>query len=435
MAHRLPPVDAVTVGVGWTGGILAHQLAASGLKVVGLERGAYRATKPDFQPPHIHDELRYAVRYELMQDLSRETLTFRNNRSQRALPMRTLGSFLLGEGLGGAGVHWNGQTWRFLPYHFEARSRAIARYGEGILPQDNTIQDWGVTYDELAPFYDRFERTCGVGGQAGNLGGAVQPGGNPFEGPRGPYPNPPMKTSYAQHLYKEAAEGMGLHPFPGPSANSTREYTNPDGMTLGACHYCGYCERFGCEIYAKASPQATVIPAALKTGNFELRTGAHVTRVLMSPDGTRATGVLYVDAQGREIEQPADMVLLTAYGLHNARLMMLSGIGRDLRPGDRPGHRGPQLRLPGGDQRDGVLRRQGSQHVRGRGRDGDRRGRLQRRQLRPLGAGVRGRRLAGALHHGPPADQHAPGPGGDAVVGAGVEAGRRASTSTGRRRS
>ena len=332
MAHRLPPVDAVTVGVGWTGGILAHQLAASGLKVVGLERGGYRATKPDFQPPHIHDELRYAVRYELMQDLSRETVTFRNNRSQRALPMRTLGSFLLGEGLGGAGVHWNGQTWRFLPYTFEARSRAVARYGEGILPQDNTIQDWGVTYDELAPFYDRFERTCGVGGVAGNLGGAVQPGGNPFEGPRGPYPNPPMKTSYAQHLYKEAAEGMGLHPFPGPSANSTTEYTNPDGMQLGACHYCGYCERFGCEIYAKASPQATVIPAALKTGNFELRTGAHVTRVLMSPDGTRATGVLYVDAQGREVEQPAEMVLLTAYGLHNARLMMLSGIGETYDP-------------------------------------------------------------------------------------------------------
>ena len=332
MAHRLPPVDAVTVGVGWTGGILAHQLAEAGLTVVGLERGGYRATKPDFQPPHVHDELRYAVRYELMQDLSRETLTFRNNRSQRALPMRTLGSFLLGEGLGGAGVHWNGQTWRFLPYTFEARSRAVARYGEGILPQDNTIQDWGVTYDELAPFYDRFERTCGVGGVAGNLGGAVQPGGNPFEGPRGPYPNPPMKTSYAQHLYKEAAEGMGLHPFPGPSANSTTEYTNPDGMQLGACHYCGYCERFGCEIYAKASPQATVIPAALKTGNFELRTGAHVTRVLMSPDGTRATGVLYVDAQGREVEQPAEMVLLTAYGLHNARLMMLSGIGETYDP-------------------------------------------------------------------------------------------------------
>ncbi len=327
MPTTLPPVDAVCVGVGWTGGILGHQLAASGLRVVGLERGRYRATKPDFQPPHVHDELRYAVRYELMQDLSQETLTFRNRDGQRALPMRTLGSFLLAEGLGGAGVHWNGQTWRFLPYTFEARSRAVARYGEGILPEDNTIQDWGVTYDELAPWYDRFEANCGVGGVAGNLHGEVQPGGNPFEGPRGPYPNPPMKTSYAQHLYTEAAESLGLHPFPGPSANSTREYTNPDGMRLGACHYCGYCERFGCEIYAKASPQATVIPAAIRTGNFELRTGAHVTRVLMSPDGKRATGVLYVDAEGREVVQPAEIVLLTAYSLHNARLLMLSGIG------------------------------------------------------------------------------------------------------------
>src|SRR5690625_5524278 len=70
----------------------------------------------------IHDEYRYAQRYGLMQDTSKETVTFRNNRDEKALPMRELGSFLLGSNVGGSGVHWNGQTWRFLPYDFEIKS-------------------------------------------------------------------------------------------------------------------------------------------------------------------------------------------------------------------------------------------------------------------------------------------------------------------------
>jgi len=62
MAERLKPVDVVTVGVGMTGGIMGKELAAAGLKVVGLERGPMRDTVPDFQSPAIHDELRFAVR-------------------------------------------------------------------------------------------------------------------------------------------------------------------------------------------------------------------------------------------------------------------------------------------------------------------------------------------------------------------------------------
>ena len=72
MATTLDKVDVVTVGVGWTGGIIAAEAAKAGLKVVGLERGKTRGTE-DYQ--HVHDELKYAVRYELMQDVSKETLT------------------------------------------------------------------------------------------------------------------------------------------------------------------------------------------------------------------------------------------------------------------------------------------------------------------------------------------------------------------------
>ena len=152
-ATKLKPVDVVTVGVGVTGTILGKELADAGLRVVGLERGAARDTSPDFDMPGIHDELRYARRHELMQDLSRDTLTFRNAPDETALPMRQLGSFLPGEGVGGAGAHWNGQTWRFLPWDFETRSRTLARYGKQALAADCTSQDWGVSYADLEPHY------------------------------------------------------------------------------------------------------------------------------------------------------------------------------------------------------------------------------------------------------------------------------------------
>ena len=333
MATKLKAVDVVTVGVGLTGTILAKELADLGLKVVGLERGGWRDTHPDFDMPHAHDELRYARRHELMQDLSRETITFRNALGDTALPMRQMGSFLPGEGVGGAAVHWNGVTWRFLPWDFETRSRTLARYGAGQLPEDCTSQDWGVTYDELEPHFDRFEYLYGICGKAGNLKGQIQPGGNPFEGPRSrDYPNPPMKTSHVGALYGKAAKELGYHPFPAPSANMTRPYTNPYGVTLGACVYCGYCERFGCEMGAKASPQTTVLPVLMKNPNYELRTLANVVKVNLDSERKRAVSVTYVDSRGREFEQPADLVLLTSYVFSNVRLMLLSGVGRPYDP-------------------------------------------------------------------------------------------------------
>src|SRR6516165_5982378 len=98
MAERLKPVDVVTVGVGMTASILAKELAATGLKVVGIERGPPRDTVPDFQSPAMHDELRFAVRKGLMVDAARETFTFRSQRDQTALPLRRLSGFLPGTG-------------------------------------------------------------------------------------------------------------------------------------------------------------------------------------------------------------------------------------------------------------------------------------------------------------------------------------------------
>ena len=327
MPEKLPAVDVLLVGFGWTAAMLAQELTESGLKILALERGGWRDTSSDFGVTFAQDELRYMWRRALFQEPARETVTFRNNPGQAALPMRHLGSFLPASGVGGAGVHWNGQTWRFLPSDFVARSHNEQRYGP--LPQGMTIQDWGVTYDELEPYYDKFEYLCGISGKAGNLKGQIQNGGNPFEGPRSrDYPNPPMDMVYGPTLFGAAAKQLGRNPFPCPSANMSRAYTNPLGVTLGPCTYCGFCEKFGCGNYSKASPQTTILPVLMRKDNFELRTDSEVLRVNRDSTGKRATGVTYVDTQGREFEQPADLVILCAYALHNVRLMLLSGIGQ-----------------------------------------------------------------------------------------------------------
>src|SRR3979409_1812074 len=91
MAQRLKPVDVVTIGVGLTGSLAALELAKTGLKVVGLERGAPRFTVPDFQSPAIHDELRFSIRKAMMQDNVKVPVTFRNTSDGAALPIRRPG--------------------------------------------------------------------------------------------------------------------------------------------------------------------------------------------------------------------------------------------------------------------------------------------------------------------------------------------------------
>src|SRR5271170_7233790 len=253
MVTRLKEVDAVTVGLGWTGAIMARELTKAGLSVVSLEKGQDRIPGQDFVLPTVRDELRYAQRLELMWDNSLDTLTFRNFASEQALPIRRIGAFLPGEGVGGSGIHWGGLHWRFLPTDFRIRTALAERYGAAAIPGDMTIQDWPVSYDELEPYYDRFDKLCGVSGKAGNLRGQKIAGGNIFEGPRSSeYPNQPLKSATPGLMFADAAKGLGYHPFPIPISIASAPYTNSEGIVLGACEYCGYCNRTACEANAKA---------------------------------------------------------------------------------------------------------------------------------------------------------------------------------------
>jgi gluconate 2-dehydrogenase alpha chain len=333
MPKTMKPVDAVTVGVGWTGGIIGRELTKAGLTVVGLERGEFRTTNPDFLMPGVHDELAYVNRHKGVQNAATDAMTFRNNVRETALPMRQFGAFLPGDGLGGGSVHWGGQTWRFLEHDFTIRSTSIAKYGAGIMGEECTSQDWGVTYRDLEPYYDRFEYLCGISGKAGNLNGRKIAGGNVFEGPRKrDYPNPPLTPTYAHELFRTATSSLGLHPFSGPSASVSRPYKNTEGVQMGACSYCGFCEHMWCYNFSKASLQTTLLPVLLKEPKYELRCNAQVLRIERDAGGARATGVTYVDAGGEEVFQPAELVFLTAFGLNNVHLLLLSGIGKPYDP-------------------------------------------------------------------------------------------------------
>lgn len=325
MATELDKVDVVVVGMGWSGGIVSAELAKAGKSVVGLEKG-HNAKRSDYIG--VKDELRFDNRFEIMQSLKGDTITSRNEIDETALPIRTMKDMQLGADVGGASVHWAGASYRYWPYEFEIRSQTIERYGEDKIPDDMNLQDWGITYEEMEPYYEKWEKTAGISGEQDPLAPERK-----ME-----WPNPPLNETPSLKLFKDVTAELGLHPFQIAAGNMSQNYENPDGEKLNACMYCSFCTRAGCDFDAKSDPLATVVPTALRHDNFELRTRANVRRVLYNEDDQRATGVMYVDEQtGEEFEQPADVVVLAAFAFTNNRLLMLSDIGEQYDPETREG--------------------------------------------------------------------------------------------------
>ena len=338
--QRLKPVDVVIAGGGWVGLAMAKEIAArTSLSVVVLERGPRRRLT-DYAAGM--DEVDYVLRFRLMQNLAEETATHRHSAGQTAAPIRQYGSFNPGTGVGGAGEHWGGLAYRFLPDQFRLLTTLREKHGRAKLPEDLAVEDWPVTYDELEPLYWRAEQMMGLSGKAGNLRGAIVEGGNPFEGPRShEYPNPPHKQTYLTTLFTKAAHELGYHPFPTPAATLSQTYRNPDGVERSGCAYCGYCLRYGCMIGSKAQPTNTLLPVLAKRKNFTLRTGCSVRRVVHR-DG-RAQSLSYIDENGTEIEQPARVVILASWTLNNYRLLALSRIGETYDPATGKGSLGRNL--------------------------------------------------------------------------------------------
>jgi choline dehydrogenase-like flavoprotein len=288
-------VDFVIIGAGAAGGVMSKELSSAGFRVVVLEQGPWLKAA-DFR----HDEVSVGYRSGLTNDHRLQPNTFRSSPREKA---KRQPAVEYGRMVGGGSVHFTGNYWRFHPADFRERSVFGAVAGAD-------LRDWPIAYEELEPYYAKAEQELGISG----LGGS-----NPFDGPRSkPYPLPPMPVKSSGVLFERGALKLGLHPFPAPVAVLSQPYRG-----RAACVHCGFCESFGCEMNAKSSTLAALIPAAVKTGRCDLRPQSYVRKIETGKDG-RVTGVIYFDQARREIFQRARAVVLCANGAETPRLLLQS---------------------------------------------------------------------------------------------------------------
>ncbi len=314
MATNLKKTDVVVVGLGAVGGVAVLPLARAGLEVIGLEAGDW-LTGRDFAP----DELRNNFRGwpQSVQKANTEIPTHRPNASAPYSPRFPIHPMM--NAVGGTSVHYWAQSWRLNPWDFKVVSETTRRYGAARIPKGSTVEDWPFGLEELEPYYDKVEYEVGVSGQAGNIGGKIDPRGNIFEGPRKrEYPMPPLRGTGFTERMAAAAKHLDWHAFPGPAAINSQAYDSRP-----ACVYHGYCNRGGCHVNAKNSTAASTIPKAQDTGRLKVVTHAHVTTVAVDDRSGRVTGVNYARG-GQEYFQPAEVVLLAGYTYENVRMLLLS---------------------------------------------------------------------------------------------------------------
>ena len=293
-------VDFAIIGSGSAGGILAKELSVAGFDVVVFEQGPYRRAQ-DFT----HDEYSVLFNSELLgggPEVSGQT--FRHDGSEVAKSPREP-VIRYAQTVGGSSVHFTANFWRFRPVDFKERSLLGPISG-------TNFADWPITYEELEPYYTKVDWEIGVSGTPG-----------PFDAPRSrPFPMPPLPIKSSGVLLEKAAKELGLHAQVEPLAILSQPHNG-----RAPCIKCGYCMFFGCEVGAKSSTLATMIPLAEASGHCEIRAESAVFRIETDGNG-RASEVLYYDAAGNERAQKVKAVIVSANGAETARLLLSSASER-----------------------------------------------------------------------------------------------------------
>jgi choline dehydrogenase-like flavoprotein len=281
--------DVLVIGAGAAGSVTAKRLAEAGFSVVCLEQGGWH-NAAEFPGDKLEFELLVGTKWNadpnkrgLLEDYPTES-----SESDVAPAMFNA--------VGGSTIHFGAQWARMRPADFRVRS------------VDGLADDWPITYDELLPFYERMDVEMNVSGTAGDP--AYPPGAAP------PLPGLPIGK-----IGRKAAEGMNRlrwHWWPAAHAIPSRAIG-----TQQQCARRGTC-MFGCPEGAKGSTDLTLWPSALEHG-AKLITGARVRELTTNGKGL-ATGAVWIDRDGNEHRQDADVVVLAANGIGTPRLLLLSDL-------------------------------------------------------------------------------------------------------------
>jgi choline dehydrogenase-like flavoprotein len=303
---RSPKVyDVCIVGSGAGGGTAAKILTEGGLNVVMLEAGPALDPMVDFKEHVWPYELPHrgagvggnalkpgnGLEEEFLAPTGAWTIEGEPYTSVPGSNFRWFRSRIVG----GRTNHWGRIALRFAPIDFRAKTR------------DGLGDDWPITYDDVAPYYDKVESFIGVFGTKENISSA----------PDGVF-QPPPKMRCSETVIKKACDKIGVLCVPSRMAILTKPLNGRP-----ACHYCGQCGR-GCRLASNFSSSQVMIPPAQKTGRLTLITGAMAREVLLGKDG-KATGVSYVDKASRsEKRVHAKSVMLAASACESARLLLNS---------------------------------------------------------------------------------------------------------------
>ena len=295
-------VNAIVVGAGAGGGVVAKELAVGGLSVVLFERGDW-----PIYDKRINDEL-ISQRVQVLgsaygPDWDRNPRVYIERDGKRTTITPADWRYNHNAACVGSGtVSYGAMAWRFMPEDFKLKTIYGAVEG-------STLADWPFTYDDLEPYYTKAEWEIGVSGDSNR----------PFSGPRSkPYPMPPFEYNKEGRMFYDVCKRLGMHPFPIPMLRNSIPYNGRPGCIRNRT-----CIGNACPIDAKNGTQNTVIPIAMKTGNCQVKTQCMVAEIIVDDKG-RANGVKYFDENKKGHIQTADMVVVSGAATETARLLLNS---------------------------------------------------------------------------------------------------------------
>jgi choline dehydrogenase-like flavoprotein len=303
--------EVIIVGAGAGGGVAACVLAEAGHRVLLIERGDW-LTATALRPDHLRNQ-RTMLGYDTpagppSDGNPRVYSTSEGNVIVSPTDARWNNNAMT---VGGGTRVFGAQAWRFCPEDFQMATT----YG---IPEGSSLADWPITYEDLAPFYDRAEWEIGVSGD---------PAGNSMAGSRTRgYPMPPLRSNIDETALSQGARSLGWKVGSVPLLINSVER---DGR--GACLHCGACVGFGCPGGFKNGTHNTVIARAIATGLCDVLTNTQVERILTDENGT-VTGVAIVsdvDGSVRQHTVTADHIVLSAGAIETARLLLNSTSTRE----------------------------------------------------------------------------------------------------------